>query len=112
MDHDFWKPYKGAMRTFKSSVSASPYCPSFVACLGYQQSNWLCNQLVLQHERVGADLGQSRLSCLQLFTEVSRYVVYQHCEELIIVSGRFDVTSQRSLVVKAVLICLCSVVFV
>ncbi len=30
---------------------------------------------MLQHECVGTDLGQSRLSCLQLFTEVSTFVV-------------------------------------
>lgn len=46
-------------------------CLLRAAGLGHEQSDRLCRQLVLQHERVGADLGQSCLSCLQLFTKVS-----------------------------------------
>lgn len=46
-------------------------CLPRAAGLGHEQSDRLCRQLVLQHERVGADLGQSCLSCLQLFTKVS-----------------------------------------
>lgn len=45
----------------------------YSARVGHQQSYWLCHQPVLQHERVGTDLGQSRLSCLQLLTKVSRF---------------------------------------
>lgn len=40
------------------------------AGLGHKQSDRLRRQLVLQHECVGPDLGQSGLSCLQLFTKV------------------------------------------
>lgn len=47
----------------------------FAAGLGHQQPDWLRHQLVLQHERVGTDLGQSRLSCLQLFTKVSTFAL-------------------------------------
>lgn len=43
------------------------------AGLGHQQSDWLRRQFVLQYERVGADLGQSRLSCLQLLPKVSQH---------------------------------------
>lgn len=66
-------------------------CPCFVAGLGYQQSNWLRSQLVLQHERVGADLGQSRLSCLQLFTQVSTNVAWW----VTVVSSHFDCEYHR-----------------
>lgn len=46
-------------------------CLLVAAGLGHEQSHRLRRQFVLQHERVGADLGQSGLSCLQLFTKVS-----------------------------------------
>lgn len=47
-------------------------CLPVAAGLGHKQSDRLRRQLVLQHECVGADLGQSGLSCLQLFTKVSK----------------------------------------
>ena len=50
-------------------------CRPFSAGLGHQQPDWLRHQYVLQHECVGTDLGQSRLSCLQLLTKVSTFVV-------------------------------------
>lgn len=45
-------------------------CSLFSAGVGDQQSYWLCHQRVLQHECVGDDLGQSRLSGVQLLTTV------------------------------------------
>lgn len=40
------------------------------AGVGHQQSYRLCHQRVLQHECVGDDLGQSRLSGVQLLSTV------------------------------------------
>lgn len=52
--------------------SGSDFGLPAAAGLGYQQSDRLCCQLVLQHECLGPELGQSRLSCLQLFAKVSK----------------------------------------
>lgn len=58
--------------------SGSDFGLPAAADLGYQQSDWLCCQLVLQHECLGPDLGQSHLSCLQLFAKVSKCWTKKH----------------------------------
>lgn len=58
-------------------------CP--VSCLaagvGHQQSYRLCHQRVLQHERVGHDLGQGRVSGVQLLSAVRLPTAVQHSSE-------------------------------
>lgn len=58
--------------------SGSDFGLPAAAGLGYQQSYRLCCQLVLQHECLGPDLGQSHLSCLQLFAKVSKCWTKKH----------------------------------
>lgn len=56
---------------FVKSFCSVVNCHCVVACLGHKQPNWLCHQPLLQHERVGTNLGKGCISCLQLFTKVS-----------------------------------------